>query len=205
MIRNSFSARRSPCPRPRWRRRRASPTRRWSSANRSRCRGRRNSSADMRQGALLYFNQVNARGGVNGRKVVLRRSTTATKPRAPPRTRRSSSTTRRCSRSSATWVRPPRRRRCRSSPRAKVPFVGPFTGAELLRTPVNPLIFNVRASYYDETEAIVQHLTAMSVTDRRLLPERRVRHGRAHRCGPRLKKRGWRSSPRAPSNAIRWK
>jgi len=46
---------------------------------------------------------------------------------------------------------------------AKVPFVGPFTGAELLRTPVNPLIFNVRASYYDETEAIVQHLTAMSV------------------------------------------
>jgi ABC-type branched-subunit amino acid transport system substrate-binding protein len=46
---------------------------------------------------------------------------------------------------------------------ARVPFVGPFTGAELLRTPVNPLIFNVRASYYDETEAIVQHLTAMSV------------------------------------------
>jgi branched-chain amino acid transport system substrate-binding protein len=28
---------------------------------------------------------------------------------------------------------------------------------------VNPLVFNVRASYYDETEAIVQHLTAMSV------------------------------------------
>jgi ABC-type branched-subunit amino acid transport system substrate-binding protein len=46
---------------------------------------------------------------------------------------------------------------------AKVPFVGPFTGAELLRNPVNPLIFNVRASYYDETEAIVQHLTSMSV------------------------------------------
>jgi ABC-type branched-subunit amino acid transport system substrate-binding protein len=44
-----------------------------------------------------------------------------------------------------------------------VPFVGPFTGAESLRNPVNPLIFNVRASYYDETEAIVQHLTAMSV------------------------------------------
>jgi hypothetical protein len=46
---------------------------------------------------------------------------------------------------------------------AKVPFVGPFTGAESLRNPVNPLIFNVRASYYEETEAIVQHLTAMSV------------------------------------------
>jgi ABC-type branched-subunit amino acid transport system substrate-binding protein len=46
---------------------------------------------------------------------------------------------------------------------AKVPFVGPFTGAESLRNPVNPYVFNVRASYFDETEAIVQHLTAMSI------------------------------------------
>jgi ABC-type branched-subunit amino acid transport system substrate-binding protein len=44
-----------------------------------------------------------------------------------------------------------------------VPFVGAFTGAELLRQPFNRYIFNVRASYFDETEAIVQHLTAMSV------------------------------------------
>lgn len=46
---------------------------------------------------------------------------------------------------------------------AKVPFVGAFTGAELLRNPVNRYVFNVRASYFDETEAIVQHLTAMSI------------------------------------------
>ena len=37
---------------------------------------------------------------------------------------------------------------------ARVPFVGPFTGAESLRTPLNRYIFNVRASYYDETEKI---------------------------------------------------
>ena len=42
---------------------------------------------------------------------------------------------------------------------ARVPFVGAFTGAELLRAPFNRYIFNVRASYYDETEAIVEHLT----------------------------------------------
>jgi ABC-type branched-subunit amino acid transport system substrate-binding protein len=42
---------------------------------------------------------------------------------------------------------------------AKVPFVAPFTGAELLRQPFNRYVFNVRASYYDETEAIVEHLT----------------------------------------------
>ena len=43
---------------------------------------------------------------------------------------------------------------------ARVPFVGPFTGAESLRTPHNRYIFHVRASYFDETEAIVQHLAA---------------------------------------------
>jgi ABC-type branched-subunit amino acid transport system substrate-binding protein len=43
---------------------------------------------------------------------------------------------------------------------AKVPLVGPFTGAEALRTPVNRYIFNVRASYYDETEKIVEQLVS---------------------------------------------
>ena len=42
---------------------------------------------------------------------------------------------------------------------ARVPFVGAFTGAELLRSPFNRYNFNIRASYYDETEAIVEHLT----------------------------------------------
>jgi branched-chain amino acid transport system substrate-binding protein len=43
---------------------------------------------------------------------------------------------------------------------AKVPLVGPFTGAESLRNPVNRYIFNVRASYYDETEKIVEQLVS---------------------------------------------
>jgi ABC-type branched-subunit amino acid transport system substrate-binding protein len=43
---------------------------------------------------------------------------------------------------------------------AKVPLIGPFTGAEALRTPVNRYIFNVRASYYDETERIVEQLAS---------------------------------------------
>ncbi len=43
---------------------------------------------------------------------------------------------------------------------AKVPLIGPFTGAEAFRTPVNRYIFNVRASYYDETEKIVEQLVS---------------------------------------------
>lgn len=46
---------------------------------------------------------------------------------------------------------------------AKVPFVGPFTGAELLREPFNKYIFNVRASYYDETEKIVEQLVSTGI------------------------------------------
>ncbi len=42
---------------------------------------------------------------------------------------------------------------------AGAPFIGAFTGAELLRDPYKPLVVNVRASYFQETEAMVEHLT----------------------------------------------
>src|SRR6201996_1657432 len=41
----------------------------------------------------------------------------------------------------------------------KVPFIAPFTGAEFLRNPFNRYVVNVRASYFEETEAWVEHLT----------------------------------------------
>ena len=40
----------------------------------------------------------------------------------------------------------------------KVPYIGPFTGAEFLRNPVKPMVVNVRGSYFMETEALVKHL-----------------------------------------------
>ncbi len=42
--------------------------------------------------------------------------------------------------------------------KAKVPFFAPFTGAQSLREPFNPVIFNIRSSYYDETEYLVRGL-----------------------------------------------
>ena len=42
---------------------------------------------------------------------------------------------------------------------AGAPFIGAFTGAELLREPYKPLVMNIRASYFQETEAMVEHLT----------------------------------------------
>lgn len=41
---------------------------------------------------------------------------------------------------------------------AKVPFIGPFTGAEFLRNPYNRYVVNIRSSYFQETEAWIDHL-----------------------------------------------
>ena len=41
---------------------------------------------------------------------------------------------------------------------AKVPLIGMFTGANRLREPFNRYVVNIRASYYQETEAAVSHL-----------------------------------------------
>ncbi|MBV8656974.1 MAG: ABC transporter substrate-binding protein [Burkholderiales bacterium] len=41
---------------------------------------------------------------------------------------------------------------------AQIPFVGAFTGAQSLRVPVNPYVFNIRASYDDEAKVIAKSL-----------------------------------------------
>jgi ABC-type branched-subunit amino acid transport system substrate-binding protein len=118
---------------------------------------------DMQQGATLYFNQVNARGGVNGRKILLK-----TLDDGYEATRAAENTKKLINDDKVFALfgyvgTPTSQASLPIFTEAKVPFVAPFTGAELLRTPVNPYVFHVRASYFDETEAIVQHLTAMSV------------------------------------------
>ena len=42
--------------------------------------------------------------------------------------------------------------------KAKVPFFAPFTGAQSLREPFHREVFNIRSSYYDETEHLVSGL-----------------------------------------------
>ena len=42
---------------------------------------------------------------------------------------------------------------------AGVPYIGPFTGAEFLRSRSRPMVINVRASYFQETEEMVERLS----------------------------------------------
>lgn len=46
---------------------------------------------------------------------------------------------------------------------AKRIFFAPFTGSEALRIPFNPFAFHLRASYVEETRAIVKHLTSVGI------------------------------------------
>jgi branched-chain amino acid transport system substrate-binding protein len=46
---------------------------------------------------------------------------------------------------------------------AGIPLIGPFTGAQALREPFNRNLFHVRASYFDETERMVQHLSTLGI------------------------------------------
>ena len=44
-----------------------------------------------------------------------------------------------------------------------VPLIGTISGSEALRTPVNRHMFHLRASYGDETEAIIKNLTTVGI------------------------------------------
>lgn len=48
---------------------------------------------------------------------------------------------------------------------AKVPFFAPFTGAQSLREPLNREVFNIRASYFNETDHLVRRLVAVGIKD----------------------------------------
>ncbi len=114
----------------------------------------------MNAGAKLWFEQFNAAGGVAGRPVELRAADDGYEPD------RCKANTERFIRDDAfallAYVGTPT---CLAAlplvNEARIPFFGPFTGAQALREPFSSTVFHLRASYYDETELIVRQLTAM--------------------------------------------
>lgn len=46
----------------------------------------------------------------------------------------------------------------------RIALVAPYSGGELLRSPFNPWIFHVRAGYMDEAEHMVKQLTALGIS-----------------------------------------
>ena len=117
---------------------------------------------EMRAGAMAYFQAVNAAGGVNGRKIELRSLDDGYEPD------RAAANTRKLIDEGVFllfgYVGTPTSNAAKPIfTAARVPFVGPFTGAESLRNPLNRYIFNVRASYFDETDKIVGQLVGQTL------------------------------------------
>ena len=117
----------------------------------------------MRDGMKVYFDLVNAQGGINGRKIQLvTRDDQYESKLAAENTKKLIDEDKVFA--LIGYVGTPTS--AASLPiftEAKVPFIGPFTGAELLRTPLNRYIFNVRASYFDETDKIVEQLLTVGM------------------------------------------
>src|SRR3569833_3201511 len=109
------------------------------------------------RGAKAYLDYVNGKGGVNGRKITLNslddgydsdKAIACFKQQMDAKVF-----------ALGFFVGPPTAvKYAPLATNAKIPLVGLFTGAEILRNPVKRYVINVRASYFDETEDQVAHL-----------------------------------------------
>jgi ABC-type branched-subunit amino acid transport system substrate-binding protein len=116
----------------------------------------------MNKGAKLYIDQINAAGGVNGHPIDLRTLDDGYEPD-------------RCKANTDKFIKddvfalfgyvgtPTCVAALPLVNDAKIPFFGPFTGAEALRDPFSKVVFHLRASYYDETGLIVKQLTSLGL------------------------------------------
>ena len=119
---------------------------------------------EMKSGAEAYFDVINKSGGVNGRKIRLVSLDDGYEPeKAAANTRKLIAEDKVLALFGYVGT-PTSNAALPIFTEAKVPFVGAFTGAQSLREPFNRYIFNVRASYFDETEQIVAHLVQQGIT-----------------------------------------
>ena len=114
----------------------------------------------MRAGIRAAFSEVNRRGGIHGRQLELISLDDGYEPEAALQN------TRRLLREQNVFAligpvgTPTSRAVGPVATEAGAPYIGPFTGAEFLRDPEQaPTAVNVRASYFQETDEMVERLT----------------------------------------------
>lgn len=114
------------------------------------------------QGAKLYFDQINAQGGVAGRRLEIRQLDDGYEPE------RCIENTRKLLADEVFALfgyigTPTSVAALPLAIRARTPFFAPFTGAMSLREPFSRFAFHLRASYQDETALIVRQLTSLGL------------------------------------------
>lgn len=113
-------------------------------------------------GAKLYFDLLNAGGGVNGQRIEIVNVDDGYEPD------RCAENTRKLLKDDAFALfgyigTPTSLAALPLATQAGTPFIAPFTGAMGLRAPFNRLAFHLRASYNDETALIVRQLTNLGL------------------------------------------
>jgi branched-chain amino acid transport system substrate-binding protein len=117
----------------------------------------------MRDGAQAYFDYVNSQGGVFGRKIILK-----SLDDGYDAVRAAANTKQLIEKEGVFSLfgyvgTPTSNASLPAMNQAQIPFFGAFTGAQSLREPFNRNIFNIRGSYFEETEKIIEHTTTLSV------------------------------------------
>jgi ABC-type branched-subunit amino acid transport system substrate-binding protein len=113
---------------------------------------------DMRDGARLFFNDLNSKGGINGKKIKLITYDDGYEPA------RCVANTRKLIDEDKVFLlfgyvgTPTSKEALPIVIKEKIPFFAPYTGANLLRNPLKKEVFNIRASYHQETELMVDRL-----------------------------------------------
>ena len=113
----------------------------------------------MREGILAAFEQANRDGGINGRKLELKSIDDSYEPEKTIEATKRAITEEKIFALVGAVGTPTSKAGQPIATAAKVPFIGPFTGAEFLRNPFNRYVVNIRSSYFQETEAWIEHLT----------------------------------------------
>jgi ABC-type branched-subunit amino acid transport system substrate-binding protein len=114
----------------------------------------------MRNGVKSYIDFVNEKGGVHGRKIELVTEDDKYESSVAPTASQTLIEKHKVFALLGYVGTPTGVAHLKVTTAAKVPLVGMFTGAEVLRVPMNRYVFHVRASYYDETDKIVEQVVS---------------------------------------------
>lgn len=119
---------------------------------------------EVRRGSSLYFDQVNARGGVHGRRIRVLALDDAYDPkRAADNTRKLIDEDKVLALYQYAGTPPALAGQAIAEERG-VPFIAPFTGADGLRLPSLRYTFNIKAGYATELDATVKQLASVGIS-----------------------------------------
>lgn len=116
------------------------------------------------EGAQLYIDAINAKGGVGGQKIELISLDDKFDPKMAAENARKLIEEQNVVAMFLTRGTPHTEAMIPLLDKYGVPLIGPSTGAMVLHQPVKKHIFNVRATYQREAEKAITHLSSMGIT-----------------------------------------